>query len=149
LLDEDPEFTWYEDDDDDGFGNAAISQAACTQPAGFVADNTDCDDDPLACGAGCFPGNLAADVCDEADQDCDTLIDEDPEFTWYEDDDGDGFGNVAVSQAACTQPVGFVADNTDCDDDPLACGAACFPGATEVCDTFDNNCDAVVDEGCP
>ena len=61
------------------FGDAAVTQNACTQPAGFVSDSTDCDDDPLACGNGCFPGNAAADVCDGNDQDCDSLVDEDPE----------------------------------------------------------------------
>ena len=38
------------------------------------------------------------------------------ETTWYEDADGDGLGNSAVSQDACDQPTGYVADNTDTDD---------------------------------
>ena len=33
--------------------------------------------------------------------------------TWYEDTDGDGFGNAAVSQVACVQPVGYVLNGTD------------------------------------
>lgn len=36
--------------------------------------------------------------------------------TWFEDADGDGLGNPDVSQSACDQPAGFVADNTDTDD---------------------------------
>jgi hypothetical protein len=36
--------------------------------------------------------------------------------TWYQDHDGDGHGTASVPQAACTQPVGFVATAGDCDD---------------------------------
>ena len=44
--------TWYEDADNDNFGNASVSQTANTQPAGFVPDDTDCDDTD----ANIFPG---------------------------------------------------------------------------------------------
>ncbi|MCB0853795.1 MAG: T9SS type A sorting domain-containing protein, partial [Bacteroidetes bacterium] len=36
--------TWYEDYDNDGYGNSAITLSFCGQPAGYVADSTDCND---------------------------------------------------------------------------------------------------------
>ena len=77
--------------------------------------------------------------------DCD---DTDPQVTievsWYQDLDGDGFGNPAVDIIACSPPAGYVADNTDCVDSD----SGVYPGAVELCDDLDNNCDGVIDEQC-
>jgi hypothetical protein len=39
-----------------------------------------------------------------------------PSTAWYQDADGDGLGNPDVSQSACDQPVGYVANADDPDD---------------------------------
>ncbi len=64
--------------------------------------------------------------------------------TYYEDADGDEYGNTAVSiDVAGGAPTGYVSDNTDCDDT----NAAINPGATEVFNGVDDDCDNSIDEG--
>jgi len=41
------------------------------------------------------------------------------ESAWYADSDGDGFGDPDVMIMSCTAPLGYVTDNTDCDDTDL------------------------------
>ncbi len=63
------------------------------------------------------------------------------ESTWYQDSDGDGYGDPEVSQVSEDGPEGWVLDGTDCDDgDP-----AVHPGAEEVCDGDDDDCDGRAD----
>lgn len=58
--------------------------------------------------------------------------------TWYADTDGDGFGDPLSTKDSCTQPVGYVKDNTDCDDTM----ASVHPGAVDdTVDGIDQNCD--------
>jgi Putative metal-binding motif/Secretion system C-terminal sorting domain len=65
--------------------------------------------------------------------------------TFYADADGDGFGNPLVSISATVAPLGYVLNNTDCDDTK----PTVYPGAAEICyDGLDNNCNGVIDEGC-
>ncbi len=130
--------TYYADADGDGYGDDANSLAACTQPTGYVSDNSDCDDSDPAINPG------AIEICDGIDNDCDNMIDEGLTVTtYYADTDGDSYGDNSSTLDACVQPTGYVTDNTDCDDN----NAAINPGATEICDGIDNNCDNMIDEG--
>ena len=130
--------TWYQDADGDSFGDAGAPLAACDQPAGFVADATDCDDldDDV------FPG--AAELCDDVDNDCNGLIDDGvPTAAWYPDVDGDGYGDLSAPAVLdCLVLAGHVTDHTDCDDaEPTI-----HPGAAEQCNQLDDDCDGIVDE---
>ena len=121
--------TWYEDADNDGEGDPSSSTSACTQPAGYVANNTD------EC-----PSDGALQTAP----------------TWYQDTDGDGAGDPAVTQTACTQPAGYVAVAGDgCPTDPnktsagtCGCGTADTDtdgdGTPDCNDTDDDN-DGVLD----
>ena len=109
---------------------------------GYSADAGDCDDLDLDVGP------QAPERCDSADNDCDGLVDEADAVdapTWFADGDSDGWGSASTSLTWCSPPEGFVADGTDCDDTR----ADVRPGAPEICDSADNNCDGAIDEGDP
>ena len=131
--------SWYPDTDGDGWGDGSGAVQDCAQPAGYVLDGTDCDDaDPLVNPAG-------AEVCDGVDQDCDGLIDDDAADAtlWYADADLDGYGDPAAPVYACALSVGISASADDCDD----ADSAVNPGAAEICDGLDNDCDGTIDTG--
>jgi hypothetical protein len=140
VTDEDaPLLIWYNDDDQDGFGDASRSVTACNQPDGVVADNTDCNDK----NPNVYPG--ATEVCNAIDDDCDGTADGPGALgatLWFEDADQDGFGDPLVFVEACAPGVpGYVEDDTDCDEEDPEIN----PDASELCDNVDNNCDDLVD----
>ena len=128
--------TWYADADGDGYGDDAASIAACEQPSHHVAQAGDCDD------ANDDIHPEANEICDGVDNDCDEEIDENLGETWYIDADGDNWGDPQNTVLGCEEGEGYVADGSDCDDGD----AAVHPGADELCDGVDNDCDDEVDE---
>ncbi len=96
----------------------------------------DCNDsDPFV-----YPG--AYEQCNGEDDNCDGRIDEGLEnYTVFRDADGDGYGDPDDPLESCTWPTGYVGNDLDCDD----AAAAVHPGAREVCDQRDNDCDGGVD----
>lgn len=69
--------------------------------------------------------------------------------TWYADADGDGYGDAGNTALACSQPEGYTADATDCND----ASAVVYPGAPGTEQGLDNNCDGLItgseEAGCP
>lgn len=137
-TDDCPKVTWFMDADGDGLGGDA-TEGGCDAPDGFVTEGGDCDDaDPAA-----HPDALER--CNGVDDDCDGSADDGlPEAVGWLDADGDGYGDwtAPTTDPGCALPEGFVADDQDCEDaDP-----AIHPGALEVCNGYDDDCDWLVDD---
>jgi|GEM_PF-3803275 len=139
AVDEDPTDPQrgYEDADGDGVGGVEV--VACTLPDGTVDAGGDCDDAAPAV----FPG--APEICDELDNDCDDAVDEaDPDLVdglvRYVDADLDGHGDPDSAFVSC-DPAAGVTTADDCDD----AEDFVYPGATEICDEIDEDCDGVLD----
>ncbi len=122
--------------------------AACSQDVHVSKHAIDNDGDGFTDEIDCDDGHAvvnpdAVEICDGIDNDCSGAIDDDASDAsdWYADADGDGWGSGEAT-TACDTPSGGVVDTGDCDDSD----ATSFPGATELCDGVDNDCDGAVED---
>ena len=129
---------WYFDQDGDDFGQYADSIVACAQPSTYVLTGGDCDDENAfvfpdldadgdgwdLCEGDCDSNNpfvypTAIEYCDNIDNNCDDIIDEDDAIDaqdWYFDADNDGYGISQDMRHQCDAPVGYAISTGDCDD---------------------------------
>jgi len=141
-VDEDCDPSTIHDDtpttgDGDADGDGFVDDACFNERAdGGENRGDDCDDG----SADIRPGVL--DGCDGVDTDCDGTIDEDPDRTFYEDIDGDGFGVVSSTTTACAAPPAFAVMPGDCDDGNRNIN----PSAGEPCNGIDDDCSGVADD---
>jgi uncharacterized protein YjdB len=130
-----PNTLWYEDRDNDGFSSGTTSRG-CERREFFYFGGTSSS------------GKLATEL-NSLTIDCnDNNAAISPNTVWYKDADNDGYSD-GTTQIQCAQPTNFklasalTATNGDCDEN----NPNINPGASEVCDGIDNNCNGQIDEG--
>ena len=98
---------------------------------------------PGGAGMLCSSETLAAEeTCNGEDDDCDGVVDEGLTQKIWLDNDEDTFGDPDVAKDVCAAEEGWVANELDCDDsDPNI-----HPGAEEICDAKDNDCNGETDQ---
>lgn len=123
--------------------------------ASFCSNNSDCNiaqignDCPVTGTCNLLNGQCSYVFADQDSDgiDCSRDCDDHDNQTglpivWHRDADGDGYGDPGTEILGCTQPVGFVLDGTDCNDQ----NNRTYPGTTELCNGMDDNCNHLVDE---
>jgi hypothetical protein len=144
------------DADDDGIPDASdncpfnsnVAQRDFDGDAAGDACDTDDDNDGSLDVDDCAPLNPdvhpgATEICNNVDDNCNGQIDEG--FRFYPDADNDGYGNpnTYVTECSGVAPAGYVSNGDDCyDQSPNV-----HPGAVEVCNGTDDDCDGLIDEG--
>ena len=142
LIDDDPVdmVQWFLDADDDTWGTAIAYHLGCPDDpqTDHVLRDGDCDDGDPALNPD------ATEVCNDIDDDCNDLVDDDAldALTYYADSDDDGYGDPDNPADACDPPGGYVTNVEDCDDS----SATTHPGADEYCNGDDDDCDGEIDD---
>ncbi|MET0791517.1 MAG: choice-of-anchor V domain-containing protein [Polyangiaceae bacterium] len=130
---------YYRDYDGDGVGAESSGYTvACSMPQFCSLVAGDCNDNDPKIFAG------ATEVCDGKDNNCDGQVDEGlPVTTYCTDADFDGHGVLGQATVmGCGVSKGFGLCDNDCNDaDP-----SIYPGATELCNNQDDNCNDRIDE---
>ena len=133
CKDDDCNATTPDAEDKDGDGYDICSPADICNPDGKLADCNDSD-------ASVNPGAVEV-PCNRKDDDCNATTPDGP------DKDGDGYDICGPADAY--NPDG---KEKDCHDEVSFgnCnqGNEAFPGAAELCNGYDDDCDGITDEGC-
>lgn len=132
---------YYADSDEDGYGTGE-PKCLCVSIRDYPTLETgDCDDSNRKISPS------GKESCNSLDDNCNGEVDEGENIkdcrAFYVDNDGDGFGSDSKNKCLCKATGMFKAEMIgDCNDN----NPAIFPGARELFDGIDNNCNGVVDE---
>lgn len=141
-VDEFVQLSFYMDADFDGYGDANVLVMDCFEQPGFVTNMEDCDDNLVTyqdLDADGW-GSAIADPCGvDNNLDCNDMTSSIQEASMYfEDLDGDGYGNPDMGVYLCESQTGYIPDGTDCDD----LNPSVFPNAEDIAGNgIDENCD--------
>jgi len=117
--------------DQDCSGADLSSSTLDSDGDGYTGAGGDCNDAAAAINPG------AIETCDSVDNDCDGSTDEGVTTTYYQDSDGDTYGDAAVTSSACSAPASYVTNDDDCDD----ASAGISPVDVEIADDgIDQDC---------